>query len=1104
MLKSRTLLDIFIILLLSFTPFLWLQGKFVVAGHDAGLPLDPTVHFVDRLHTWTFRYGEGSDQSFALAGFFIHGFEAFLDQFGLSLSLQQSLQFSVYFFLMGLSMYVFSRVIFEKEPVYFPLLAAVVYQYNHFILQAWFIAERTKFSLYIALPLFLTLLFLVVTKKKSPVKYGILGALLLFVLNGGGFLPLYGAFFVASLAFSAGMLFFSQSFVKTCVAMLTFFGTVIVATLFLQAYWLLPYLQFVRSNFAESVAQSGGVEGVIHWLKSISEHTSYINLLRLQGIQEWYVNPEHPYAAAYTSFLLTTLSFIIPGIFIFALKQKSPTKKHILVLIFVALFSLFFMAGSHAPFGWIYIQMIKYIPGFIAFRTPFYKFSPGLYIAIAPLLAYVCSILIARSRFLSRHAFLVSLIAVGMILSYNFPFFTRNFFQYTEKLSNKLVIPGYVYEYGAYANSPEYDFNRTLLVPGKIFDTGVTQYEWGYWSLASLHSLLDVNAYITPPQVTQTLKDKLVLEIYTDLLAGGDVWPAIASSLHIDSILVQEDFIGFDYAGNPVDAAQMRAVIENTPEITLEKEFGKWSLYRLPKPQLVSNSYITVAQAAESQLIGDYLFSHLELPTNTRIFTEKLPESAVYKNLGAVVVPECEDCYLLREQVFFANQNVVITPGSSLYEISQVLKGPKQGTQFLAQDPIESLQNLYVIRTHFDRKDEYASRSVSWEKYVASLEVYSQRLSEFIAAYEPSVGNNATLQGYYANLLTQKTLLNNLALFINQAEEAEHYRNSFVTLTKALKDIEGKVAISRSYHVKEYTADLPNSNEYSLDVYLPSTNYTVTPKKPIEFTLNGTAHSVSEYSTNGKWLNLGVFPFSAGNMTIVFSDAPAEIVVDSQNLQYSQDTSCQQLSLGKLSKDRYQLSVITAEEFSDIDFSIYITEANTAEVSLPYWGLGLEKQSLPGKYVVLFDALANKEYELSICDTKYLDIPPITVKEVVIDRVAVPVLALSAVTAPQPSSASAGLATTVKKNTVITSTWPDSQSGFITTAIPYSANWIASSRTELFPDALGFITTVFDDSTSSDRSSLRLSYEPEKYFIYGTIISIISGILALVIVVFFL
>lgn len=1094
MLKNRTILDICILLLLSLTPFLWLRGGFIVTGHDAGLPLSPTAHFADRLHTWTSRYAEGSDQSFALAGFFIHGFEAFLDQFGLSLSAQQSIQFSVYFFLMGLSMYIFSRTFFEKEPGNIPLLAAVVYQYNHFVLQAWFIAERTKFSLYIALPLFLTLFFLVLTKNKSPFKYGLIAALVLLVLNGGGFLPLYGAFFVVLPMFSAGMLFFSQNRWQMLAKIAVFFTTVLAVTLPLQAYWLLPYSQYVRFNFAASVAQSGGVAGVIHWLKSISEHTSYINMLRLQGIQEWYVNSQHPYAAAYTTFLPTLLSFAIPTIFIFALKQHSVVKKHILVLTFVALASLFFMAGSHDPFGWLYIQMIKYVPGFVAFRTPFYKFSPGLYIAIAPLFAYLVGKGIAQNRFFSQRKLLSTLACVGLVLVYNFPFFTHDFFQYTEKLTNKVSVPEHVYEYGAYANSSEYAFNRTLLVPGTIFDTGVAQYQWGYWSLASLHSLLDTNTYVTRPQAARTLKDKLLIELYDDLLEGGSTWPLIAHGLHIDSILVQEDFVSFDYNGKAVQTEKIKAVLETSELVSAEKELSPWTLYRFSDQKLDSNAYVTLGHAAGSQRIGSYLFEYLQLPTNTRIFAEKLPESEAYQFLGSVLVPECEDCYLLREQVFLANQNAVITPGSSLYGISKLLGSADNTAQTLLQDPVQSLQNLYVIRTQFDRKDEYAARAVSWKAYVESLRAYELRLSEFLASYQPSVGGNKTVQGYYANVLAQKTLLDNLALFVNQAEEARYYTESFEVLTTLTKKLEERIFISRSQNLKEYAVDIVEPGEYSLSVYLPSTNYLDNTKNPIEFSVNGKPHSIENYTNDTQWLSLGTFPLSAGSASIVFSDASLQTLVDSGSRTYSKETSCQYLYLGELSKDRYQFTLSTLENFSDIDFSVHVTEVGTTTVALPYWGIGFEKESVPGKYVVLFDALEDTEYELAICDGKYLDVPPITIDTVVIDRISVPVLALSVVLPQsQPLTTESGSVTMESsENTVVSVSWTTPQLGLMTVPVPYSSNW-AAAQGVLFPDSLGFITTVFDTDMPVENTTLKITYQQEKYLRYGAIISIISA-----------
>ena len=188
-LSRRTAFDIFIICLLGLIPLFWLRGQEIILGHDAGLTIYPVNHFLDRLFVWTERFGIGSDQSYALPGFFIHGLEAIWFQLTGSLQMGQKITFIFWLILPGLAMYYSARSIFTSRR-YLPLIASVFFMLNHFLLQGWFVVERTKFSTYTALPLVLLVVIKLFEGKLSPLKAGILSAFVLLLLNGGGSLPL--------------------------------------------------------------------------------------------------------------------------------------------------------------------------------------------------------------------------------------------------------------------------------------------------------------------------------------------------------------------------------------------------------------------------------------------------------------------------------------------------------------------------------------------------------------------------------------------------------------------------------------------------------------------------------------------------------------------------------------------------------------------------------------------------------------------------------------------------------------------------------------------------------------------------------------------------
>ena len=216
--KKKQIIELLIISILGLTPLLWFHGNQIILGHDSGLTLFPISHFFDRLSAWTNRFAFGSDQTYAMAGFFIHGIDALVASFGFSLQEVQKIVFIFWFVLPGLTMYYFSSRLAKKLQLpYFALPVSIFYMFNHFLLQGWFVAERTKFSVYAALPLAMAFLFDWEEKKRSTIKTAAFISLTFFVLNGEASLPLFGGVFLTVIAFSIFYLYKKFSIKKIMV-----------------------------------------------------------------------------------------------------------------------------------------------------------------------------------------------------------------------------------------------------------------------------------------------------------------------------------------------------------------------------------------------------------------------------------------------------------------------------------------------------------------------------------------------------------------------------------------------------------------------------------------------------------------------------------------------------------------------------------------------------------------------------------------------------------------------------------------------------------------------------------------------------------------------
>lgn len=688
--RKKTFYEVLLIVLLGLTPLLWFQGNKVILGHDAGLPLLPLPHFLDRLSVWTDRFSFGSDQTYAIAGFFIHGIEALVSMFGANLQLEQRIVFCFWFILPGITMYLFARRLeIELKMRFFALPVSIFYMLNHFLLQGWFIVERTKFSLYAALPLMLLFLFDWRDNRRSTLRTSIYLSLLFFFLNGGASPPLFGGIIVALLAFL--FFYFLPRITWSKIFQLTklFIPTALIS-IGLQTYWMLPYGYYVLHNFSSEVEKAGGENGILGWIDYISKDSSLINFFRLQGVPEWYQNPSHPYAATilgnpffiFISFLIPFFAFVSLAI----IKEKQ-RRKYVFFFTFLALVAMIFMAGSHRPFGYLYVLFIEFIPGFIAFRTPFYKFAPALWFAYAILIGFTINYLITKFYpHRKKVAYGIYGTFFALLLLYNYPFFTGVFLDYIKnERSMRVVVPQEVYEFGKWNDTLERRDKKMLSLPESSQNFRVDAYSWGYWSLAPATSLL-TNAPIISQTAYNSPDQNALLDALYDLMKKNDPeWKNLAHFLGIQSFLLKKDF-AWELQGTETTNPDYYEKILQDPDLKLVREFGAWKIYDFKQP--VSNGdislsskidYIQGSPATAVYLLDIDAFSSAQ-PMTFDASGEKITKlSSVINNV--YLMPSCVNCNLQAEYGSYSVDTPLITHGSKLYPfVEEKLK--KEENQF--------------------------------------------------------------------------------------------------------------------------------------------------------------------------------------------------------------------------------------------------------------------------------------------------------------------------------------------------------------------------------------------------------------------------------------
>lgn len=1105
--RYKDLFAISILFLISLTPFLWLKGNYLVLGHDSGIPLSPTPHFLDRLQTWTFRYDAGTDQTFALGGFFIHGFEALLNRLPLTLSVQQSVQFSVYIFLMGLAMYLFCRTVFPDDDRVIAITAAVFFQINHFVLQGWFIAERTKFSLYIALPLLLLLLYKLFTTRSSPITLASVSSLILFVLNGGGFLPLYASIFLCLGLWSIVFITLERD-KKRGIQRILYYGiTLGITSLLLQMYWLLPYAVYVKSNFQVEVAKSGGIDGVINWVKSISQNTSYLNLLRLQGIQEWYVNVEHPYAKYYFSNVLLVLaSYCFIGVFLFAVLQlqKSKYKRQLVLLVSTILIALFFMAGSHPPFGSVYLFFIKHIPGFIAFRTPYYKFAPAFYVCFGPILG-VFFYFVTSQKVLRKIPWLIKVsVPVVLLCLYFFPFFSSNFFQYTHHLSTKVSVPEYVTEYAQYSNSPDFPYKRILLLPGNSPENSVYSYAWGYWSLASLQSLLDRNAYISP-SYGLSLEKKMVIDLYSALQSNNSNWEVLADHLHVDAILIQRDFTPYYYRGRLVDAGTFETALSDSKRVKVDRLFGQWELYSFEShAQAIAKQYIEVEDKTSQFGVASFLAKLF--PENNIIFTDGKIDNAAVERRASVLFPECQDCLLQRTQSYFADSKVVFTPGSSLESLGHFMTFFSDKSQ--TASPVESLHTLYVLQASFNRKVESDARVSIWRVYFQQLARYSKELDTYLTQFDQTSQQNSVLQGYYNNLLFQLSQLKDMSKLVDKQEEAELFLESTALVKKMITSSESKLVSTQIIHKNIFLADVSVPGEYAMYVHTPSMNVSSNERQKRLQLRHNDENLQRDIDPTLDWQNIGTLFLDKGGQKLELEDVelddskyfPKEILDQSNKDEgyaviVRSTQNCSKIPIGQLSSDRYNLSFEIKSGLGEFEPSFHVTYDEEKLPELPFWGITQKISDSSWKKIQIpFAATERKQYEFKICDSGAKEDRTVYLRKLKLDREVEPLIALvHEDTASVVSTPSGETKYSLPTNTHILVDSSSVTTGILRLPLPYSPNWeISNSQSRTIRTDGDLLGIVISDASDGQQFHTELQYKLQKYYKIGWTISAVS------------
>ncbi|MCL5434978.1 MAG: hypothetical protein M1405_01170 [Patescibacteria group bacterium] len=884
------LIEIGFIAFISLIPFLWFKPNHVILGLDSGYAVDFVLWLKQRIFTWLPSQNFGIDLSAEVGVVPYNALPAIIELLGVAHYFVQRVLLSLWFFIISISIYALTRYIFpKKEHWIIRLTAVLIYVFNFHLYSFFLQGEQPMLSSYVILPLFALLLLRFVRGKPSLIRTAIyLNFVYLFFGSGGvRGVPLIGPVILTS--FAIFLFFFFVTSSKNRFDYLRKFLSLGICSgiffIFFNAYFLFPFLISFSLQYGNQVAIAGGIDGAVNWAKFISTHTSFINLFRLQGDNNWYDNPYYWSYPYFTNPLLIVGSFMLPILAFLAPVFVKERKDKIIILFFafLGLFGLFLSTGAHPPLGNIYVFLMERIPGFAAYRSGYYKFIPAVYLAFSILIGFSAYSIISKIRF--KKASLLGIIFILLILLYHFPYFQNTNFNIDNPFNLMVKVPDYVLKFAQYENKLP-DTYRTLVVPPPADAYNIKTYKWGYFGSYPIFPLITDRGFVINDQfVYNENENKLITSLYGSLQRDDlKSFLDTASTTNIKYILVTSDVAKDYFMSFTEDPSVFRSIInKNKDTFRLVWENGPWQLYEItsinPKKVEAFDS-VTLSKAETSSI--DSLFKADYIPFIT---SKGLPADLKVPIRGEFQDFSCASCHMLEDTQEVGITSPKIYPTSFLYPLK--LKFENDLKKAVTEDEkMNALLGLTLKRTAELDKLNYVSVQSETDWLRASDLLYSYWMNIKILYNEKykNSSNYATLRLISRYLTLERNIVSNI---INIRDLKKENTRLGKSLSATLSEIQ---KIDKSLHEKLTETDWETNFVYDISsaygqIFLnPNSLFRDAfnkPIYPIAYKINNTSYNYPQ-SDNKIFLQL---PEDKKILTLTFSlpnlfNNPAEKTVE--------------------------------------------------------------------------------------------------------------------------------------------------------------------------------------------------------------------------------
>ncbi len=628
--KRNNILKFVFFVLLSLTPIFWFFRRpgVLIDGVDTNFPLDPSIWFKRRFFVWTAVSNAGADFSASTAGTFFHLLQFLPYKLGFSLQQVEIFSLLFWFSLIIFSSWFLSRIFFSKKTIP-QIVFVVLYSLNIWFFNTWENVKVANLALAAAIPLGFSILILLRERKIKRGSAAFLSILTGIILAGAGINPAYIICFFLILS----IYFFAEVFTdfgnwNFIIDRLKDFLLVGIFITLVNAFWILPSLSFIFGNI--TATNSIGVLGFANWVGSLSQNTSFVNVLRMQGAWDWYIVDSAtklpfyiPYALNYfNNPIFICFSFLIPSLAILSFFLKN-VKSNLLYVTFgiMLILGIFLTIGTHQPSGDLFNFFARHIPFFSLFRSPWYIFAPLVGLSIAGLVSIFFNNI--YEVFPKKIVQLSGIVFIIGVLFYSYPLLLGRIFRPASANGFFIKFPDYVYQVRDYLAKTKVD-GRILSYP----DDNIEKFRWGYSGTDSILDLFsDKEIVFTPLNDITSSFAQIVSELYGSLKKDQiDKVNKLAEKLEINQVFYKQD-------QDSLAPILPKKILDNKIAT-----FGQWGFYSL------ANTYTSKIRTTNCCLLS-YPYrdfgKNLSLVNNDEILVnpdDKLLEIASLSKNGGVIV----------------------------------------------------------------------------------------------------------------------------------------------------------------------------------------------------------------------------------------------------------------------------------------------------------------------------------------------------------------------------------------------------------------------------------------------------------------------------------